>query len=160
MRGEVVRFQEGFTIIDDSYNSNPRALIEMMRTVCANRDWRRKIVVAGEMLELGATGAELHRETGRKAFELGVDLLVGVRGLGREIVEGARQAGMSRQAARFCETPEDAAELIEREARPGDLILVKGSRGVKTEIVVQRMKQKFEQSEEVHNDAEIRRQSV
>ncbi len=163
MRGEVVRFQEGFTIIDDSYNSNPRALVEMMTTVCANRDSRRKIVVAGEMLELGATGPELHRETGRKAFELGVDLLVGVRGLGREIVEGARRAGMSEREALFCETPEDAAELIEREARAGDLILVKGSRGVKTEIVVQRMKQMFELSEEVtqeRNDAETRRQSV
>jgi UDP-N-acetylmuramoyl-tripeptide--D-alanyl-D-alanine ligase len=163
MRGEVIRFQDGFTLIDDSYNSNPRALVEMMTTVCANRDFRRKIVVAGEMLELGATGAALHRETGRKAFELGVDLLLGVRGLGQEIVEGARRAGMSERAAVFCETPEDAAELLEREARSGDLILVKGSRGVKTEIVVQRMKQKFEQSEEVtrgRGDAETWRQSV
>ena len=163
MRGEVVRFQEGFTVIDDSYNSNPGALVEMIRTVCANRDSRRKIVVAGEMLELGVTGAELHREAGRKAFELGVDLLVGVRGLGREIVEGARLAGMSERAAIFCETPEAAAELLESQAQAGDLILVKGSRGVKTEIVVQRMKQRFEQSEEAtrgDNGAEMRRQSV
>ena len=146
MRGEVVRFQEGFTLIDDSYNSNPRALVEMMTTVCANRDCLRRIVVAGEMLELGATGPELHREAGERAAELGVDLLVGVRGLAREMVEGARARGMSEQAAVFCETPEEAAEVLEREARAGDLILVKGSRGVKTEIVVQRMKQRFEQT--------------
>ena len=146
MRGEVVRFQEGFTLIDDSYNSNPRALVEMMTAVCENRDCLRRIVVAGEMLELGATGPALHREAGEKAAELGVDLLLGVRGLGREIVEGARARGMSEQAAVFCETPEEAAEVLEREARAGDLILVKGSRGVKTEIVVQRMKQSFEQT--------------
>jgi UDP-N-acetylmuramoyl-tripeptide--D-alanyl-D-alanine ligase len=115
----------------------------MMTAVCENRDCLRRIVVAGEMLELGATGPALHREAGEKAAELGVDLLVGVRGLGREIVEGARARGMSEQAAVFCETPEEAAEVIEREARAGDLILVKGSRGVKTEIVVQRMKQMF-----------------
>jgi UDP-N-acetylmuramoyl-tripeptide--D-alanyl-D-alanine ligase len=145
MRGEVVRFQEGFTLIDDSYNSNPRALVEMMTTVCADHDCRRRIVVAGEMLELGETGPALHREAGQKAAELGFDLIIGVRGLGREIVEGARLRGMSETAAVFCETPEEAAELLEREARSGDLILVKGSRGVKTEIVVQRMKQRFEQ---------------
>ncbi|HJQ67580.1 MAG TPA: UDP-N-acetylmuramoyl-tripeptide--D-alanyl-D-alanine ligase [Blastocatellia bacterium] len=152
MRGEVVRFKEGFTLIDDSYNSNPRALVEMMTTICANEDCQRRVVVAGEMLELGATGTALHREAGESAAELGVDLIVGVRGLGREIVEGARARGMSERAAVFCETPEEAAELLAREARAGDLILVKGSRGVKTEIVVQRMKQKFEQSEEAKRE--------
>ncbi len=72
MRGEIVRFQEGFTLIDDSYNSNPRALVEMMTTVCANQDCLRRVVVAGEMLELGATGPALHREAGERAAELGV----------------------------------------------------------------------------------------
>ncbi|HEX5734079.1 MAG TPA: UDP-N-acetylmuramoyl-tripeptide--D-alanyl-D-alanine ligase [Blastocatellia bacterium] len=147
MRGEVVRFQEGFTLIDDSYNSNPRALVEMMTTVCANRDCLRRVVVAGEMLELGATGPELHREAGERAADLGVDLLVGVRGLAREIIEGARARGMSEHTALFCETPEEAAELLVREVRAGDLILVKGSRGVKTEIVVQLMKQRFAETQ-------------
>ena len=95
MRGEVLRFAEGFTVVDDSYNSNPRALVEMVTTICANKDCERKIVVAGEMLELGATGAELHREAGRQIAALGIDLLIGVRGLAREIVAGAREAGMS-----------------------------------------------------------------
>ncbi|HKP87010.1 MAG TPA: UDP-N-acetylmuramoyl-tripeptide--D-alanyl-D-alanine ligase [Blastocatellia bacterium] len=140
-RGEVLRFAEGFTVVDDSYNSNPRALIEMATTICANPDCERKIVVAGEMLELGATGAELHREAGRRMAALGVDLLVGVRGLARQIVAGAREAGMSAESALFCETPEEAADLLTREARSGDLILIKGSRGVKTEIVVEKMKQ-------------------
>jgi UDP-N-acetylmuramoyl-tripeptide--D-alanyl-D-alanine ligase len=140
-RGEVLRFAEGFTVVDDSYNSNPRALIEMVTTICANKDCERKIVVAGEMLELGVTGAALHREAGRRIAELGIDLLIGVRGLAREIVEGAREAGMSAASAIFCETPNEAADTLTREARAGDLILIKGSRGVKTEIVVERMKQ-------------------
>jgi UDP-N-acetylmuramoyl-tripeptide--D-alanyl-D-alanine ligase len=141
MRGEVLRFSEGFTVVDDSYNSNPRALVEMVTTICANKDCERKIVIAGEMLELGATGAELHREAGRRIAALGVDLLIGVRGLAREIVAGAREAGMSLESAIFCETPNEAADVLTREARAGDLILIKGSRGVKTEIVVERMKQ-------------------
>jgi len=95
MRGEVVRFRDGFTIIDDSYNSNPRALFEMVSTVCANQDSKRKIVVAGEMLELGPTGPSLHREAGRQMARLGVDKLIGIRGLAEEIVAGAHEAGAS-----------------------------------------------------------------
>jgi UDP-N-acetylmuramoyl-tripeptide--D-alanyl-D-alanine ligase len=144
MRGEVVPFRGGFTIIDDSYNSNPRALFEMVSTVCANRECKRKIVVAGEMLELGLAGPELHREAGRQIARLGVDKLIGVRGLALEIVEGAREAGMSNDAAVFTASSEEAAEMMIHQARAGDLILVKGSRGVKTEIVVERMKQRFD----------------
>ena len=144
MRGEVVRFRDGFTLIDDSYNSNPRALFEMVVTVNANPDYKRKIVIAGEMLELGATGPELHREAGRQIARLGIDRLIGVRGLAEEIVMGAREAGMIHESAIFAATAEEAAEAIIGEARAGDLILVKGSRGVKTEIVVERMKQRFD----------------
>jgi UDP-N-acetylmuramoyl-tripeptide--D-alanyl-D-alanine ligase len=143
MRGEVLRFRQGITVVDDSYNSNPRALAEMVTTVCADRECRRRVVVAGEMLELGPGGAQLHREAGRNIAGLGIDLLIGVRGLAEEIVAGAREAGMSASSAVFCETPDEAAEVLVREARPGDLILVKGSRGVRTEIVIERMKQKW-----------------
>lgn len=144
MRGEVVRFREGFIIIDDSYNSNPRALFEMARMICTNAECKRKIVVAGEMLELGASGPELHRQAGKDIARLGADKLIGIRGLAEEIVEGARESGLADEAAVFVDTPEEAAEILTREASVGDLILVKGSRGVKTEIVVERMKQKFE----------------
>jgi len=140
MRGEVVSFSGGFKVIDDSYNSNPRALFEMASMVCSNRESKRKIVVAGEMLELGSSGPELHREAGRQLARLGVDKLIGIRGLAEELVRGAREAGMSDAAAVFAQTPEEAAEIIVPEARAGDLILVKGSRGVKTEVVVERMK--------------------
>ncbi len=148
MRGEVMRFRSGVTVIDDSYNSNPRALFEMVSTIAANRESRRKIVVAGEMLELGKSASELHREAGRQIAQLGIDKLIGVRGLAREMVAGARDAGMNSEAAVFANTPEEAAEKLIRDIRDGDLILVKGSRGVKTEIVVERLKQKFETLED------------
>jgi UDP-N-acetylmuramoyl-tripeptide--D-alanyl-D-alanine ligase len=144
MRGEVLRFREGFSVIDDSYNSNPRALFEMVSTVCANREGGRAIVVAGEMLELGSSGGELHCEAGRQIARLGVSLLIGVRGLAEEMVRGAREEGMNANAAVFASTPEEAATILIPQVRSGDLILVKGSRGVKTEIVVQRIKQTFE----------------
>jgi UDP-N-acetylmuramoyl-tripeptide--D-alanyl-D-alanine ligase len=143
MRGEVLRFPGGFTLVDDSYNSNPRALVEMVKTISANTDFERKIVVAGEMLELGAEGAALHRQAGERIAELGINLLIGVRGLAIEMVEAARRAGMSKETTVFCDTPEEAAAALVREARPGDLILVKGSRGVKTDMIVERLKKEF-----------------
>jgi UDP-N-acetylmuramoyl-tripeptide--D-alanyl-D-alanine ligase len=141
MRGEVLRLAGGITLIDDSYNSNPEALVEMVRTLAAHKDALRRIVVAGEMLELGTSGPELHREAGRRLAALGTDLLIGVRGLASEIVAGARDAGMEPGQAIFFASPEEAATFLESETRAGDAILVKGSRGVRAEIVVERMKQ-------------------
>src|SRR5262249_10111240 len=80
MRGQVVRFREGFSVIDDTYNSNPKALSEMIRFIARLQGWSRKIVVAGEMLELGPEGAELHRACGREAAKAGTELIVGVQG--------------------------------------------------------------------------------
>jgi UDP-N-acetylmuramoyl-tripeptide--D-alanyl-D-alanine ligase len=155
MRGEILRFREGFTLIDDSYNSNPQALLEMVLTLRGSRDSRRNIVIAGEMLELGETGPQLHHEAGRQIARLGADKLIGVRGLAKEMVAGAREAGMNAEAAVYAETPAEAAEILIREVRAGDSILVKGSRGVKTETVVERMKREFEMlpdSDEATND--------
>ena len=93
MRGEVLRFAAGFTVVDDSYNSNPRSLLSMAEAVAGGRRGRdAAVVVAGEMLELGAEGAALHREAGREIAGFGMDVLWGVRGLARELVEGAREA--------------------------------------------------------------------
>ena len=142
MRGEIHRLAKGVVVVDDSYNSNPNALIEMARTLAGETAVRR-ILVAGEMLELGEQGPELHRDAGRELAKLGFDRLIGVRGLGRDLVEGAREAGMDKQSTMFCETSEDAAIVVERMVREGDAILVKGSRGVKTEVVVQKLIKRF-----------------
>jgi len=142
-RGEVLHFAEGFTVIDDSYNSNPTALLSMVRTLiegsAANE---RKIVVAGEMLELGSKQEELHRKTGKDIAASGVDRLIGVRGLAKGMVEGAIEAGLVN--SEFAIDSDAAGELLANEIRSGDVVLVKGSRGVKTEKVIERLLKDFE----------------
>lgn len=142
MRGEVLEFAAGFTLVDDSYNSNPSSLLSMVRTLAEARDKvRRRIVIAGEMMELGPESPQMHREAGHDIARLGIELLWGVRGLAEEMVAGARDEGSP--ATRFFENSDDAATAILDEVREGDLILVKGSRSVETDKVVQALKQRF-----------------
>ena len=142
MRGEVLNFAAGFTVVDDSYNSNPRSLLSMARTVAdAKEKVKRRIVIAGEMLELGPESPQMHREAGHEMARMGIDLLWGVRGLATELVAGAREQGSS--ATRFFESSDEAAAAAIDEAREGDLILVKGSRSVETDKVVKALKAKF-----------------
>lgn len=154
MRGEVLEFA-GFSVIDDSYNSNPRSLLSMARSLAEassigsggeGAQPGRRIVVAGEMLELGETGAEMHREAGREIARMGIEILWGVRGLASELVAGAREAGM--EAARFFETTEEAAAQLSEEVRAGDLLLVKGSRGVHMERIIELLRKRYEGRDE------------
>jgi UDP-N-acetylmuramoyl-tripeptide--D-alanyl-D-alanine ligase len=142
MRGEVLDFATGFTVVDDSYNSNPRSLLSMVRTLAeASKNVKRRLVVAGEMLELGEDEVRMHREAGAEIARLGIDVLWGVRGLGDEIVQGAREAGLS--TTRFFATSDEAAAALLTEVRAGDLILVKGSRSVETDKAVKALKEHF-----------------
>jgi UDP-N-acetylmuramoyl-tripeptide--D-alanyl-D-alanine ligase len=99
MRGEVLNFADGFTVVDDSYNSNPRSLLSMVAHGCGSaREREATFVIAGEMMELGPDAPAMHHEAGREIAQLGHDVLWGVRGLASEIVAGAR-SGL--QSARF-----------------------------------------------------------
>jgi UDP-N-acetylmuramoyl-tripeptide--D-alanyl-D-alanine ligase len=142
MRGETLDFEAGFTVVDDSYNSNPRSLVSMVRTIAeASETRKRRIVIAGEMLELGPDSAQLHRGAGLEIARAGIDLLWGIRGEAAELIAGATAAGLS--ATRFFETADDAAVAIVNEVKKGDLILVKGSRGVATDLVVNAIREHF-----------------
>ncbi len=99
----------------------------------------RRIVVAGEMLELGPTGEHLHRECGTYMAGRKLDFLLGVRGLAKAMVEAAREAGMK---AEFVATPEEAGEWLACETREGDVVLLKASRGVKLEKALETWKQR------------------
>jgi UDP-N-acetylmuramoyl-tripeptide--D-alanyl-D-alanine ligase len=90
----------------------------------------RRIAVVGAMLELGRTEEQLHRQAGQHIAEKKIDVLLGVRGPAQAMVEAAQQAGMR---AEFVSTPEQAGEWLAREARDGDGVLLKASRGVKLE---------------------------
>jgi UDP-N-acetylmuramoyl-tripeptide--D-alanyl-D-alanine ligase len=134
-RGEVVQLGN-ITVINDCYNSNPTALQAMVDALAAMKAGRR-IVVAGEMLELGPAGAEMHRSAGQHLAEKKIDMLLGVRGLAQSMVQGARDAGAQ---AEFVETPEEAGDWLARETKDGDVVLLKASRGVKLEKALEAWK--------------------
>jgi UDP-N-acetylmuramoyl-tripeptide--D-alanyl-D-alanine ligase len=136
-RGQVLEVR-GATIINDSYNSNPRALETMIDTL-ASMKAERRILIAGEMLELGPTAVALHRESGRHAAKKKIDLVIGVRGLAQALAEAACGAGVQ---SLFLETPEQAGEWLARELRPGDAVLLKASRGVKLERALEVLREK------------------
>lgn len=142
-RGEIIKFQEGFAVIDDSYNSNPKALTEMVRFLGRLEGYTRKIVVAGEMLELGSASAELHRTCGREAANAGATLIVGVQGEARSILDGAREAGLKEEQLQFAKDAAEAGAMLARVVRRGDVVLVKGSRGVKLEQVLNELHSSF-----------------
>jgi UDP-N-acetylmuramoyl-tripeptide--D-alanyl-D-alanine ligase len=133
MRGQRT-LHRGIVIWNDCYNSNPEAAQSML-DVLGETPAVRRIAVLGEMLELGSAAEELHRQVGGYAATRGVDLLIGVHGAARAMVEAARQAGVE---AQFFEDPAEAGERARQVARPGDAVLFKGSRGVKVEKALER----------------------
>jgi UDP-N-acetylmuramoyl-tripeptide--D-alanyl-D-alanine ligase len=138
MRGELLQFSNGAALINDSYNSSPAALHAMTSLLAATPGFRRRILAAGEMRELGASSAQLHREAGSFAAKTGaIDWIIGVEGDAAQLIEGAASAGIPRDRLKFFSSSEDAASFLQTLLQPGDLLLVKGSRGVKMERVVE-----------------------
>ncbi len=155
-RGQVLRLANGITVLDDSYNANPLAVrraLEVLASAGAasagesasgssERDARamRRIAVLGEMLELGEESTRLHEDCGRAAVSAGVDRLVTVGGdPARAMGEAAVTAGLAREAVVHVADSAAAADLAASLVQPGDLVLVKGSRGIKLERVVERL---------------------
>ncbi|MCI0403214.1 MAG: UDP-N-acetylmuramoyl-tripeptide--D-alanyl-D-alanine ligase [Acidobacteria bacterium] len=139
LRGQILEVS-GATVVNDCYNSNPKALDAMVDTL-AGMHARRRIVVAGEMLELGAAAADLHRRSGAHMAARGIDVLVGVRGAAAHMVTAAREAGVQ---AHFVATPEEAGEWLAREVETGDAVLLKASRGVRLERALEVWKSRVE----------------
>jgi UDP-N-acetylmuramoyl-tripeptide--D-alanyl-D-alanine ligase len=134
-RGQVIEIG-GMIVINDCYNSNPKALDSMV-DVLANMPAERRIVVAGEMLELGPAGEEMHRACALHMARRGIDLLLGVRGLAEAMVDEARNAGLR---ALFVADAQEAGQWLARETRRGDVVLLKASRGVRLERALESWK--------------------
>jgi UDP-N-acetylmuramoyl-tripeptide--D-alanyl-D-alanine ligase len=136
MRGR--RFtHDGILIFDDCYNANPdavRAMLDVLRDSPAER----RIAVLGEMLELGRWAEALHRDVGLYAAKAGVHVLVGIRGVARQLVDAAIDGGLTKDAAFFFEQPEEAGTRLRHLARPGDAVLFKGSRGTHVEKALEK----------------------
>ena len=143
-RGELLRLPGGITLIDDSYNSSPAALRRALHTLETATGSARKIAVLGEMLELGAHAVRLHEECGAAAAAAGLDLLITVGGPpARALADAALRAGMRDSAVSHVTGSTEAAALALERTRPGDLVLVKGSRGIGTDVVVDRLKAEY-----------------
>ena len=138
-RGTVVRLREGVVMVDDSYNSSPAALASALDVVVNTRA-SRKVAVVGEMLELGEHSLALHRQAGRTAAAAQLQLLFVVGGpAAHALADSAVAAGMPAAAVRYLENSKLAGDEVVAAVRPGDLVLVKGSRGIRTDIVADRI---------------------
>jgi len=137
-RGQVVQLGN-VKVVNDCYNSNPKALAAMVDALAA-MPAKRRIVVAGEMLELGPSGPDLHRQAGQHMADRKIDLLLGVRGLAQSMVEAAKAGGIRSE---FVTTPEEAGEWLARETRDGDVVLLKASRGVKLEKALEKWQERI-----------------
>jgi UDP-N-acetylmuramoyl-tripeptide--D-alanyl-D-alanine ligase len=136
MRGQRL-VRDGVTILNDCYNSNPdaaRVMIDVLRETPA----KRRIAVLGEMLELGHWSESLHRDVGSYVAQSGIDVLVGIRGEACHLVDAARRSGLAVDAAFFFPDAVAAGEHLRRIAMPGDVILIKGSRGTHVEHALER----------------------
>jgi UDP-N-acetylmuramoyl-tripeptide--D-alanyl-D-alanine ligase len=166
MRGRLLQFAAGFALINDSYNSNPVALAAMIDLLACTGvaqagaahkgaqeraktgKFRRRILVAGEMLELGPESANLHRQAGRYAASQRIDCIVAVQGDAVQIANGAIEAGMPASQAHFFADSSTAAAFVAELVQPEDLLLVKGSRGVKMERIVEGLRAKYPLADE------------
>ncbi|MBN2207084.1 MAG: hypothetical protein JW742_06755, partial [Candidatus Aminicenantes bacterium] len=133
------------TLVDESYNSNPRALEGALHGL-AGLPARRRVAVLGDMLELGPYAPVFHEDAGRRAAREGWAPLVTVGPLARLMAEGARAEGLDGAEIASFETSDEAAAAVPDLVRPGDLVLVKGSRGMKLETVVERLKARYKEA--------------
>lgn len=138
MRMEVKRIGD-IRIINDSYNSNPLSMktaIESLKDITTKG---RKILVAGDMLELGNFAGRFHHLVGRQAAESGIDLIVAVGKLAEHVSKGAQEAGMNEKKIKLCNLTKEACGAVANLIKKGDTILVKGSRAMKMEQIVEEL---------------------
>jgi len=140
-RSHVRRLGEGIVLIDDCYNSSPEALDAAVAAL-SMAGGERRVAVLGDMLELGPGSAALHQEAGA-SYAGKLEVLAAVGPLGQKIAEGACKAGLSPGAVHLFEDAGSAALAVPSLVRPNDAVLVKASRGVKLEVVVDALVARF-----------------
>ena len=144
-RGQVHRLAREMILIDDSYNSSPSAMASILETLRLSEPAGRKVLVMGDMLELGPIENALHREAGKRAAGAGVQMLIAVGTLCRDTAEAAKRSGVPE--VYHHKNSAKAAESIASLLKYGDLILVKGSRAIRMERIVSAI---VSELEEVH----------
>jgi UDP-N-acetylmuramoyl-tripeptide--D-alanyl-D-alanine ligase len=143
-RGQVIELGRGVTLVDDSYNSSPAALSRALDALAATTPEGRRIAALGEMRELGDLSIELHEESGRRAVDAGVETLIAVGGdSAKALADAAIASGLAPERVSYFTTSTDAADAVGALLAPGDVVLVKGSRGTRMDIVADRVKQEW-----------------
>lgn len=133
-RMELIELENGIVLLEDSYNANPLSMRAALTALDELGGVGRRIAVLGDMLELGLAAAELHREIGAAAAQL-ADRLLLLGSMAAETAAGARLAGMAAERVQVASSHEEAVMLLRQMLRPGDRVLVKGSRGMRMEKV-------------------------
>ncbi len=131
MRMQLLEVKD-ILIINDCYNSNPKSMKSAISTLSGFKD-RRKILVSGDMLELGEASAYFHHHVGKEAAENSIDIFIGVGELSKEAVQAALKAGMDLKSVLHCENSTEAGRLLLKIVKPKDVVLIKGSRAIKME---------------------------
>ncbi len=140
MRFERVQLASGARVVNDSYNANPESMRAAFRTVGAAKRAGRFVAAIGDMLELGGASADLHRQLGEDAVRMGVEFLFVVGDFADQVAEGAQAAGLPASRIVECDDVDELSREVETELKAGDVLLVKGSRGMKMERVVEHLK--------------------
>jgi UDP-N-acetylmuramoyl-tripeptide--D-alanyl-D-alanine ligase len=135
-RMELLLSHSGVIVLNDAYNASPQSMAAALETLADHTSSGRRIAVLGDMRELGPLAEDAHREVGRRVVECGVARLIAVGALGREIAAGATSAGMPDEWVTTCGGNAEAVSRLRAEARPGDVVLVKGSRALQMEEIV------------------------
>ncbi|MBI4126920.1 MAG: UDP-N-acetylmuramoyl-tripeptide--D-alanyl-D-alanine ligase [Deltaproteobacteria bacterium] len=143
MRFEQIQLANGVRLIHDAYNANPESMTAALTTIATAKRAGRFIAVLGDMLELGAASAKLHRDVGTKAVQCGVDQLYAVGRFAAAMVDGARSAGMKNGQARAEQELDAVKDDVLGTLKTGDVILVKASRGMKFERLVEFLKREI-----------------
>jgi UDP-N-acetylmuramoyl-tripeptide--D-alanyl-D-alanine ligase len=136
MRMQVFTTPDGITVLNDAYNANPTSMKAALVTLGDMAEKKRKLAVLGDMLELGTLAEMAHFEIGELVKDLNVDLLITVGSKSKRIVEGALSKGMNSRLIFQCQTTEEAAKVLVEKVKPGDVILVKASRAMELERVI------------------------
>jgi len=140
MRGEILSIGR-ITLWNDTYNANPLAVEALLETLGSITGYPRKVVVLGDMLELGRDSEKFHRRAGRQAASCGPDLLITVGRQAAVIGEAAEESGFPSNRIFHLAGAEEAAIFLAERLEPGDLVAIKGSRGLKMETVVQQLRE-------------------
>ena len=144
----IMELDNGLKVINDTYNANPASVKAALKTLQGVAGGGKKVVALGDMLEMGSHSAAAHRSVGEAVADIDCDLLLVVGGFGRKTLDGARAAGMEKQNAREFSSKEEMATYLKKlvvlgDLTAGDWLLVKGSRGMRMEILVEELAKPF-----------------